>query len=98
MQILDWGPVTPEGANLETNTLVYVYNHDLTSNDKVERTIRFILGRLFHYDRHLPLNPKHKVTLDIRGQHITNETCEFIYKELRRQYSRPDSLLIEYVK
>ena len=98
MQIIDWGPVTPEGANLETNTFVYVYNHDLTSTYKIDRTIRFILGRLFHYDNHLPANPTHKVNLDIKGQQIQNETCDLIYKELKKQYSRPNSLEIEFLK
>lgn len=61
MQILDWGQVTPESANLSTNTFVYVYNHDLTSMEKVDRTIRFIIGRLFFYDNHLPKDPIHKI-------------------------------------
>lgn len=98
MQTLNWGQVTPESANLNTNTFVYVYNHDLTSMEKVDRTIRFIIGRLFYYDKHLPKDPIHKIKIDIRGQQIGNETCDIIYQELKLKYSRPDALEIEFVK
>lgn len=98
MQTNDWGQVTPEGVNLNTNTFVYVYNHDLTSKEKVSRTIRFIIGRLFYYDNHLPKAPIHKVKIDIRGQQVENETCDIMYQELKLKYSRPDSLEIEFVK
>ena len=98
MQTLDWGQVTPEGANLNTNTFVYVYNHDLTSMEKVSRTIRFIIGRLLYYDNHLPKDPIHKIKIDIRGQQIENETCDIIHQKLKLKYSRPKSLKIEFVK
>jgi len=98
MQELDWGQVTPEGVDLNTNTFVYVYNHDLTSKEKVDRTIRFIIGRLLYYDNHLPKDPIHKIKLDIRGQQIGNETCDIIHKDLKLKYSRPESLEIEFVK
>jgi hypothetical protein len=98
MQTINWGQVTPESANLNTNTFVYVYNHDLTSIEKVNRTIRFIIGRLSYYDKHLPKEPIHKLKIDIRGQQIVSETCDFIQQELKLKYSRPDSLEIEFVK
>jgi hypothetical protein len=98
MQTLDWGQVTPESANLQTNTFVYVYNHDITSIEKIDRTIRFIIGRLIYYDSHLPKDPIHQIKIDIRGQQIENSTCEYIYKELKLKYSRPDALEIEFVK
>ncbi len=98
MQTLDWGQVTPESANLNTNTFVYVYNHDLTSMEKVDRTIRFIIGRLFYYDNHLPKDPIHKIKFDIRGQQIENKTCDIIHQELKLKYSRPHALEIEFVK
>ena len=98
MQTLDWGQVTPEGATVDTNTFVYVYNHDLASIENIDRTIRFITGRLFYYDKHLPKDPIHKIKIDIRGQQISNETCDIIHQELKHKYSRPDSLEIEFVK
>lgn len=98
MQTLDWGHVTPESANLNTNTFVFIYNHNLSSMEKVDRTIRFIIGRLFYYDKHLPNDPIHKVKIDIRGQQIENKTCDFIQKELKLKYTRSDALEIEFVK
>ena len=98
MQTLDWGQVTPESANLNTNTFVYVYNHDLTSLEKVERTIRFIIGRLFYYDNHLPKDPIHKIKIDIRGQQIESKICDIIHQELKMKYSKPELLEIEFVK
>lgn len=55
MKTLEWGQVTPEGANADLNEFYYVYNHDLSSAEKIDRTIRFILGKLNYYDLHLPL-------------------------------------------
>ncbi len=98
MLTLEWGQVTPESANLNTNTFVYVYNHDLTTMEKVDRTIRFIIGRLFYYDRHLPKDPIHKIRIDIRGQQIRNEICDFIVRELELKYLKPDALEIEFIK
>ncbi len=98
MQTLDWGKVTPDSANLNTNTFVYIYNHDLSSMEKVDRTIRFIIGRLFYYDNHLPKDPIHKIKIDVREQKIENKTYDIIHQELKMKYSRPDSLEIEFVK
>ncbi len=98
MQTHDWGQVTPEGSNLNTNTFVYIYNHDLTSLEKVDRTVRFIIGRLLYYDNHLPKDAFHIVKIDIRGQQIKNETCDLIHNELKIKYSRPESLEINFIK
>ena len=50
MERLDWGQITPEAANIDNNEFVYVYNHDLSSSEKIDRKIRFIVGRLNCYD------------------------------------------------
>lgn len=98
MATLDWGRVTPEAVNSDANEFFYIYNHDLTSTKKVDRTLRFILGRLVYYDRHLPKGPKHKIKIDIRGQQISDTTCEFIIQQLKNKYSRPELLEINFIK
>ncbi len=98
MQTIDWGQITPEWANIDANSFVYVYNHDLSSKEKVDRTIRFILGRLVYYDNHLPTDPNHIIKIDIRGQTIDSKTCDLIFQELKQMYSRPDLLEIELIK
>ena len=97
MSVLDWGQVTPEGANTDVNEFYYVYNHDLSSVEKVDRTVRFIIGRLNYYDLHLPPNPRHVVRIDGRGQGITELTCDSIIREVKSRYSGPGSLTVEII-
>lgn len=98
MQILDWGQVTPEAANIDKNEFVYVYNHDLSSPDKIDRTIRFIIGRLNYYDTQLPHDSKHIIKIDARGQQISESICELIHNEILTKYSRPNSLTVNIIK
>ena len=98
MQTLDWGQVTPEAANLEINEFVYIYNHDLTSAEKVERTVRFILGRLNYYDDHLPKDPRHLIKIDTRGQQVSDTSLDSIEQELKSKYSRPNSMTVNIIK
>ncbi|HEY5772291.1 MAG TPA: hypothetical protein VIS75_06660 [Chitinophagaceae bacterium] len=98
MVTLDWGQVTPEAANIAKNEFVYVYNHDLSSPDKIDRTIRFIVGRLNYYDTQLPKNPIHLIKIDARGQQINDLTCDYIKKTLLNKYIRPDFITIEIIK
>ncbi|WP_343304133.1 hypothetical protein AAHN97_21410 [Chitinophaga niabensis] len=98
MERLDWGPVTPEGANLKKNEFIHVYNHDLSSTEKVDRTIRFITGRLLHYDLHLPPDPIHIIKIDARGQQIDDSTDQRIEQEIKAKYSRPEALFITIIK
>lgn len=94
----NWGAITPELADLSNNTFVYVYNHDLTSNAKIDRTIRFILGRLLYYDIHLLEYHKHKIILDIRGQLVNDQTVDFITNAINQKYNESNSLEIEFIK
>ena len=98
MEKLDWGLVTPEATLNENNEYIYIYNHDLSTLDKVDRTIRFVIGRLNYYDCHLPPNPKHFIQIDIRGQQISEESCDFITKTLQEKYQRPKFLKVSFVK
>jgi hypothetical protein len=98
MDISNWGQVTPEATLDGKNEYIYIYNHDLSSVDKVDRTIRFIIGRLSYYDYHLPPNPKHSIQIDIRGQQLTDETCGLIIESLKSKYERPDFVKVFFVK
>lgn len=94
----NWGAITPELADLSNNTFVYVYNHDMTSIAKIDRTIRFILGRVFFYDKQLPKDSSHKLVLDVRGQNIGEEICHMITQEINQKYNQSNSLEIEFIK
>ncbi|WP_412465485.1 hypothetical protein [Pedobacter sp. KLB.chiD] len=98
MQKINWGKATPEGANVKDNEFFYVYNHDLTSIEKIDRTIRFVLGRLKYYDQHLPANPKHIIKFDLRGQNISDETCHYIKCAIYEAYNRYEFLEIQFIK
>jgi hypothetical protein len=98
MSSLDWGNVTPEAADLTRNEFIYVYNHDLSSAEKVDRTIRFIVGRLIYYDAHLPKDPRHLIKIDMRGQNITDMTCDHIERSLKSKYERADFVSIEFIR
>lgn len=98
MEFLDWGKVTPEFTLDGKDEYIYVYNHDLSDEEKIERTMRFIIGRLNYYDEHLPPNPKHFIHIDVRGQQISDEMCENISDALQKIYQRPDFLKVSFVK
>ena len=98
MQILDWGKITPESTNLVTNVFTYIFNHDLSSPENIERTIRFIVGRLNYYDNHLPKDPTHSIKIDARGQQISDMDYDLIRKGIQSIYSKPDSLIIDIIK
>lgn len=98
MQTLDWGHITTDSFNFLTKSCTHVYNHDLSSAEKVDRTIRFILGRLFYFNLHLPADSRHSIFIDIRGQAISDFECERILKEIKTRYPKPDSLDIHIKK
>ncbi len=43
---LDWGAATAEFQNEEGKSAVHIFNHDLTTPDRVARSIRFAQARL----------------------------------------------------
>jgi len=98
MSTLDWGSVSPESADLMRNEFTYIYNHELSSGEKIDRTIRFIVGRLINYDAHLPKDPLHVIKIDMRGQKISDKTCDFMHNELKSKYARADFLRIEFIR
>lgn len=98
METLDWGQVTPEAANTDRNEFVYIYNHDVSSSQNIDRTIRFIIGRLNYYDTQLPKDCKHLIKIDVRGQQINDTACAQIKNEIRTKYSKPNNITIDIIK
>ena len=43
---LDWGAATAEFQNDDAKSAVHIFQHDLTTPERVERTIRFAQARL----------------------------------------------------
>lgn len=98
MQFLDWGHITPENFNSVSRDVTYVFNHDLTSAEKIDRTVRFIVGRLQYYDLHLPPNPRLVVKIDARGQSINDATCETLRSGISDRYNKKNPLVIEIIR
>lgn len=98
MNKLDWGTVTPESTNLDKNVFTYVFNHRLSSPEEVDRTVRFIVGRLLFYEKHLPANPKHSVKIDARGQNVDQSIKALIAQRIRELYNKPNLQEIEIVE
>ena len=88
MNELDWGAVTPESADLDKNVFIYIFNHQLSTPAEVDRTIRFIVGRLLFYDKHLPPNPTHDIKIDARGQNVDQNTVGHINRSIRKIYGK----------
>lgn len=95
MADLDWGEVSPESYNVLTNKATHIFNHDISTEEKIDRTIRFIVGRLTYYDFHLPQKSSHSVIFDGRGQNLSIKGCEFIKEQIRAIYQGTKSLEIE---
>lgn len=97
MYTLDWGHITPESFNLATNDVTYVFNHDLGSEEKMERTVRFIIGRLQYYDLHLPAKPRHIVKIDARGQSLNKEHSTALQSQIESRYNKKNPLVVEII-
>lgn len=97
MYNLDWGGVTPEATNIITNECLYIYNHTLKTAVDVDRTIRFVVGRLRFYDVQLPPSARHRVKIDARGQGITEETVNLLKTSISRLYNHPKLLSVDII-
>lgn len=74
----DWGKITVDGFKEEINQVYYSFNHDISTSEKLERTIRFVTGKIIYYQTHLPKNITHVLAFDFRGQNVSNEFIEEI--------------------
>ena len=85
---LDWGRVTPEFANTDKRIAVHVFNHSLESAEAVDRTIRFVQGRLAWHALQIPDGFTQWVSFDDRGQSLLSGWRDRIRDGLAEQASR----------
>lgn len=65
---LDWGNATPEGYSKEKNNLLQIYNVDISSAEKIENCIIYVIGRIAWANKHFPKGTSQKIVFDLRGQ------------------------------
>jgi hypothetical protein len=70
---MEWSTATADLFNKGANTAIHVFNHDLVSPGSVERNVRFAIGRVQWFKKHLPAGCTQGVVFDDRGQRISNE-------------------------
>ena len=90
---LDWGAATPEGYSQELREALHVFNFDLSTEAKLKRAIRFTIGRILWFDKHLPPGSHQKLLFDVRGQNIDLSEIGIIEEKLSAMLS---SYNIEY--
>lgn len=78
---MDWGYFTPEFYLEKDKRMVHVFNHSLATDEEVDRTIRFISGRL---EWLLGAELKHTVVIDDMGRNISKEGRQKIKAVLSR--------------
>ena len=66
---LDWGAATAEFQNEEARSAVHVFQHDLTTAERVERSFRFAEARLAWCGRKLE-GFTQEAWFDERGQQV----------------------------
>lgn len=70
---MDWGVLTADIANSRTNTIVHIFNHDISTNVSIKRTIRLVIGRIIWFDQYLGQAFHHEVVIDDIGRSICLE-------------------------
>ena len=78
---LDWGGATSEFQDDEKKSAVHMFQHDLTSPERVERAIRFAQARLSYCAIKLP-GYAQEVWYDEREQKVAPESKQKIKAEL----------------
>lgn len=81
-KIYDWGSVTPELYNPQTNDVIYVFNHNIKRELIIKKSIKFAIGRLKWYKYHLPKVSSQKIVYDDRGKDISTD----VKKEIRDKF------------
>jgi hypothetical protein len=79
---LDWGAATAEFQNDEGKTATHIFNHDLTTPERVDRAIRFAQARLAWCGRKMP-GFSQEVWYDEREQKVAPEAKQKIKSEVK---------------
>jgi hypothetical protein len=95
---LDWGEITPDIYNGETNEAFHICNHYHISEEGRNISRIFTSGRVVWYHPHLPKKSSHHIRLDIRGQNEISFEIEQ-HREWKKQVqiavSRKDKIELE---
>jgi hypothetical protein len=75
---MEWGPATVELYSSERKLAVHVFNHDLTSEEAVRKSLRFAIARVRWFSKQLPEGTMQAIRFDDRGQALANTARETI--------------------
>jgi hypothetical protein len=67
---LNWNAITVEGYSELKNEAIMVFNCDITTDEKSNNVINYVVGRTAWCCQNLPKNIKIKLSFDIRGQGV----------------------------
>lgn len=67
----DWGEIQSDGYNSAKNELVSVYNFDVASEEKINRSLILLVGKTIWIHMNTPKDTSQKVVIDLRGQPLT---------------------------
>jgi hypothetical protein len=70
---MDWSTATADLYNQEANTIMHVFNHDLSSPASIERNLRFAIARVKWFKRHILPGCSQGIMFDDRGQNISKD-------------------------
>ena len=81
---MDWGILTPDVSNGKTNTIVHIFNHYISSDTSIDRTVRFVKGRILWFDNYCRQKFNHEVVIDDVGQPIDLDAKNRIISDLSK--------------
>lgn len=93
---IDWGGITPQGYNQEKNEALHVCNFDLSSEDKIENVILFIIGKILWAKNHLPKGCNQLIVFDVRGQELGDNTINDLVDIIKKKISYVDKNYSNY--
>lgn len=60
--------MTPEGYDNVKNEIIHVFNFDISSTDKIEKCIIYVVGKVLWANKIIPKEVSQKIVFDLRGQ------------------------------
>lgn len=74
---LDWGIATPEGYDDLNQEALHILNVNFIGEENRNRVVRFVIGRMLYFHRHLPAGSSQRIRFDLRGQLVSNKNLTF---------------------
>jgi len=75
---LDWDQLTVEGYSEARSEATMVFNFDITSEEKANRVIQYVVGRAVWGAHNLPPESNIVLSFDLRGQGIPESSSDGI--------------------